>query len=83
MLEEFQEICGTSRHVTPDISQCDRLTGYFCSDTVFNLSIRVLLDSEVVGFDFGPTQKKINEFELRRYFQEICKRMGIKWNFRN
>ena len=54
---------------------------------MFNFSIGVLLDSEVEvlekDFDFGPILKKINESELRRDFQEFCRRMRIKWNFRN
>ena len=39
------------------MSQSDRLTGYFCSDTVFNLSNRVLSESEIgvleKGLDFS------------------------------
>ena len=59
----------------------------FCSDTVFNLSNRVLSDSEIKllekGLDFAPIQRKINEPELRKDFNEFCRRMRIKWNFRN
>ena len=69
------------------IGENDRLEGYFCSDTVFNLSNRVLSDSEIKllekGLDFAPIQRKINEPELRKDFNEFCRRMRIKWNFRN
>ena len=64
-----------------------RLTGYFCSDTIFNLSNRVLSDNEVKvlekGLTFSPIQRKINETELRFDFGEFCCRMRIKWHFRN
>ena len=71
ILEEFQnsnEIIssGSSYDVIPD----KRLKGYFCSDTVFNLSGRVLSESEIKvlekGLDFVPFQRKVNEPELRR-----------------
>ena len=59
-----------------------RLKGYFCSDTVFNLSGRVLSESEIKvlekGLDFAPFQKKVNEPELRRYFEEFSRRMRIQ-----
>ena len=45
-----------------------RLSGYFCSDTIFNLSQKVLTDSEIKvlekGLDYAPIQSKINEPEL-------------------
>lgn len=54
---------------------------------MFNLSNRVPSESEAgilkKGLDFAPIQKKINEPDLRRDFQEFCRRMRIKWNFRN
>ena len=38
------------------------LSGYFCSDTVFNLSQKVLTDSEIKvlekGLDYAPIQSK-------------------------
>ena len=61
--------------------------GHFCSDTVFNLSNRVLSKEEIKmlekALDFAPIQQKINEPELRKYFEEFCRRMRTKWNFRN
>ena len=65
----------------------ERLQGHFCSDTVFNLSNRVLSENEIKvlekGLDFAPTQRKIDEPELRKDFEEFCRRMRTKWNFRN
>ena len=49
-----------------------RISGYFCSDTVFNLSHRVLTETETKvlekGLDYAPIQKEINELELRKVF---------------
>ena len=33
--------------------------------------------------DFVPFQRKVNEPELRRDFEEFCRRMRIKWHFQN
>ena len=35
------------------------------------------------GLDFAPIQRKVNEPELRRDFEEFCRKMRIKWHFRN
>ena len=66
ILEDFEnvdnnrEACATEK---------TRLSGYFCSDAIFNLSRKVLTDSEikvlVKGLDYAPIQSKINEPELR------------------
>ena len=65
----------------------NRLSGYFCSETIFNLSNRVLTDTEIKvlekGLDFAPIQKKLNEPELRSDFNEFCRRMRLKWHFRD
>ena len=65
----------------------DRISGYFCSDIVFNLSKKILTDIEIKvlekGLDYAPIQNKINEPELRRDFEEFCRRMRLKWHFRN
>ena len=64
-----------------------RLTGYFCLETVFNLSNRALSDAETKvlekELDYAPIQNKINEPELRNDFNEFCKRIPLKWYFRN
>ena len=91
LLEILEELQNSNEIISSD-SSCDvipdnRLKGYFCSDTVFTLSGRVLSEYEIKflekGLDFAPFQRKVNEPELRRDFQEFCRRMRIKWHFRN
>ena len=64
-----------------------RLSGYFFSETVFNLSRKVLTETEIKilekGLHFAPIQRKINEPELRSDFEEFCRRVRVKWHFRN
>ena len=64
-----------------------RISVYFSLDNVFNLSRRVLSEDEIKvlekGLDFGPIQNKVNEPELRKDVEEFCRRMRIKWHFRN
>ena len=59
-----------------------RMKGYFCSDTVFNLSNKVLTEDEIKvlekGLDFVPIQRKVNEPELRQDFENFYRRMRIK-----
>ena len=47
----------------------------------------MLIDTEinvlVKGLDFAPIQKKLNESELSSDFNEFCRRMRLKWNFRD
>ena len=66
VFEELEHVQSTS------ITGNDRISGYFCSDTVFNLSKKVLSDMEIKilekGLDYAPIQNKINEPELRRDF---------------
>ena len=65
----------------------NRLTRYFCSDTVFNLSKKLLSDAEIKvlerGLDYAPIQNKMNEPELRRNFERFCRQMRLKWFFCN
>ena len=72
---------------TSIITDESRLSGYFCSETVFNLSNRVLSDAEIrvleKGLDYAPIQRKINEPELRHDFNDFCRRMRLKWHFRD
>ena len=64
-----------------------RLSGSFCSDTIFNLSRKILTDSKIKvlekGLDYVPIQSKINEPKLRNDFEEFCRRMHLKWYFHN
>ena len=77
ILEEFQN----SNEIISSGSSCDvipdkRVKGYFCSDTVFNLSGRVLFKSEIrvleKGLDFAPFHRKVNELEFRKDLEEFC-----------
>ena len=49
---------------------CLGLVGDFCSNTVFSLNWKVLIDLEIKvlekGLDFAPKQNKINEPELNK-----------------
>ena len=79
--------CSKITSENANLSDESRLSGYFCSDTVFNLSKRVLLETEIKilekGLVYAPIQRKINEPELKSDFEEFCRRMQIKWHFRN
>ena len=86
--EELLEILEKlQKPIKGTIGENDRLEGYFCSDTVFNLSDRVLADSELQllgkGPDLAPIQQRINEPELRKNLREFSRRMTIKWDLRN
>ena len=79
LLEILEELQNSNEIISSD-SSCDvipdkRLKGYFCSDAVFNLSDRVLSEGEIKvlekGLDFVPFQRKLNEPELRRDFQDV------------
>ena len=62
-----------------------RMKGCFCSDTVFNLSNKVLTEDEIKvlekGLDFAPIQRKVNEPELRQDFENFCRCIKIDWHF--
>ena len=71
-------------------SKDTRTSGYFCSDAISKLSRTVLTYNETrdleKGLDFEPIQNKVskvNKPELTKDFYEFCRRMGIKWHFRN
>ena len=86
ILEELQNRTEISGNNITENTSSNRLKEHFCSDTIFNLSHRVLSDAEIKilekVLDFAPTQRKINGPELRRDFEEFCRRIRIKWNFR-
>ena len=64
-----------------------RLSGYFSSNTVFNLSKIELSTVEIEvlekGRDYAPIQRKINQPEIKKDLEDFCRRMRIKWHFRN
>ena len=57
----------------------ERLEGYFCSKSVFNLSKKVLTETEIrvleKGLGFAPTPTKINETDLRADFNEFARKI--------
>ena len=59
-----------------------RLTGSFCSETIFSLSHRMLTDAEIEvlekGLDFASIQRKINEPKLKQDFNDFCRKMRLK-----
>ena len=63
------------------------MTGSFVSDYVFNLSKKVMSQTEIKvlekGLGFSPTPSFINEAGLRWDFNEFSRRMRCKWYFRN
>ena len=71
ILEELEQVQSTN------ITNSDRISGYFCSDTVFNLSKKVLSDMEIKilekGLDYVAIQSKINQPELRRDFEDFAR----------
>ena len=84
ILKDLQIIDFT---VHNDSTERSRLKGHFCLETVFNLSKKVLTDAEInalqKGLDYAHIQNKVNELELRSDFEEFCRRMHLKWYFRN
>ena len=73
--------------IPENINVSNRIQRYFSSDTVFDLSKKVLSETEMKvvakGLDFAPIQNKINEPKLRNDLEGFCKRMRIKWHFSN
>ena len=80
ILEDLQNEKSVNNN--PNCSDDTRISGYFCSDTAFTLSRRVLCEDEIKvlekGLDFAPIQNKVNEPALRNKFDEFCWRMRIK-----
>ena len=82
VLEELQNYEPCISDIRTFGTNDERLQGIFYSDTVFNLSNRVLSENEIKvlekGLDFEPIQRNINELELRKDFGEFCRRMRAK-----
>ena len=76
-----------NKNVNVKVTIEGQISGYFCSDTVFNLNHRVLTETEIKllekGLDYAPNQKKISDPELRKDFSEFCRRIRNKWYFWN
>ena len=64
-----------------------RIEGHFCSDAVFNLSRRILTETEnkvlEKSLNFAPIQNKINELELRTDVNKFHESMRTKWYFKD
>ena len=85
LLEILEELQNSNESISSD-SSCDvipgnRLKGYFCSDTVFKVSSSVLSESEIkvleTMLNLVSFQRKVNEPELRRCFEEFCRHIKI------
>ena len=85
ILHNLHESQGVTSEKSPK-SVNGRLRGYFCSKTVFNLSRKVLTETEICvlekGLRFAPTPTRINEIDLKRNFNEFSRKMRCKWYFR-
>ena len=61
----------------------EKLSEYFCSETMLNLSRKILSDTEIKvlrkDLDLAPVQRKINKLEIRRDFEEFCRSVRTKW----
>ena len=81
--QEYEQVSQSG----DSIAESSLLKDYFCSTTVFNLSKKVLTETEIKvlekGFDFAPIQKTLNEPKLRKDFEDFFRRMRCKWHFRN
>ena len=84
ILKDLQNIDFTVHNNSTETS---RLKACFCRETVFNPSKKVLTEAEIKvldkGLDYAPSQNKVNEPELCSDFEEFCRRMRLKWYFRN
>ena len=60
-----------------------RLKSYFCTDTVFDLSLKVLTETEIKVLErslgFIPTPYLINETDLQRDFEDFSRKMRCKY----
>ena len=76
-----------SEKIVQKSRKSQRLKGYFCADTVFKLSQKVLTETEIKvlerGLRFGPTLNLINEADLRRDSEDCSRKMKCRWHFRN
>ena len=70
-LEILEELQNSNKSSTQRLSSSDR---------VLSESETKVLEKRL---DFVSFQRKVNEPEFRRDFEEFCRRMKIKWYFRN
>ena len=78
--------CSKTEQIAPPASS-ERIKGYFCSDTVFNLSNKVHRQTEISvlkkGLGFVPTPNMINEANLRQDFNEFSRKLRWRWYVRD
>ena len=78
--------CSKAEQIAPPANS-KKLKGYFCSGTVFNLSNKVLSQTEISvlekGLEFVPTPNMINEADLRREFDTFRRKSRYKWYFKD
>ena len=86
ILHDIHKSQGITAEKSPK-SVFGKMKGYFSSKTVFNLSRKVLTETEIhdleKGLGFAPTPTRINESDLKRDFNEFSRKMRCKWYFRN
>ena len=75
-------ITEESERIVQKPGKSQRLKGYFCADTVFNLSQKVLTATEIKvlerGLGFVPTPNSINDADLRRDFEDFSRKMSCR-----
>ena len=78
--------CSKTEQEAPPANS-ERIKSYFCSDTVFNLSNKVLSETEISvlekGLGFVSTPNMINGVDLRRDLNDFIRKMRCKWYFRD
>ena len=93
ILKEMLEGSKESESFVPEFKKRSEVMKDFKSGltTVENILCgprhKVLTDTEIdvseKDLDFAPIQYKISESELRHDFNELCRRIRLKWNFRD
>ena len=85
LLEILQSLGASNDNFLETDNDCFK--GSFSSDSVFNLSKKVLSETETEvlekGLGFSPTPSFINEADLQRDFDDFARKMRCKWYFRN
>ena len=81
----YAALHSQNKNINVQVTSEGRISGYFCSGTVFNLSDRVHADTEIKhlenGLDYVPIEMKINKPEFKKDFSELCQCMRNKWYF--
>ena len=76
-----------SERIVQKPGKSQRLKGYFCADTVFNLSRTFLRATEIKvlerGLGFVSLPNLINEADLWRDFKDFSRNMRCRWYLRN